>query len=94
MPALAADWDRVAPGRRYQEIDGSLVFADISGFTNLSERLASHGRIGAEELTEVLNRVFGSMISLGHLRGGQLLKFGGDALLFLFQGPDHARPCL
>jgi class 3 adenylate cyclase/tetratricopeptide (TPR) repeat protein len=90
VPALAAEWDGDAPGQRFREIDGSLVFVDISGFTNLSERLASHGRIGAEELTEVLNRVFGSMISLGHQRGGHLLKFGGDALLFLFQGADHA----
>lgn len=90
VPAVAAEWDRDAPGRRFQEVDGTLVFIDISGFTRLSERLAAHGRIGAEELTEVLTRIFGSMIALGHQRGGNLLKFGGDSLLFLFRGPDHA----
>jgi class 3 adenylate cyclase/tetratricopeptide (TPR) repeat protein len=67
-----------------------MVFADISGFTALSERLAARGRIGAEELVETLSRVFGAMLETAATRGGQLLKFGGDALLFLFTGDGHA----
>ena len=47
------------------------------------------GRIGAEELTEVLNHVFGRMLEIAYDRGGSLLKFGGDALLLIFRGPDH-----
>ena len=31
------------------------------------------------------------MLEITAQRGGQLLKFGGDALLLLFTGPDHAR---
>ena len=50
------------------------------------------GRIGVEELTEVLNRVFGTMLEIAFARGGTLLKFGGDALLLLFDGPDHPAP--
>ena len=68
-----------------------MVFADISGFTALSEKLATRGRIGTEELVETLSRVFGGMLAITARRGGQLLKFGGDALLLLFTGPDHAR---
>jgi predicted ATPase/class 3 adenylate cyclase len=71
-------------------VDGTLCHIDISGFTSLSERLAALGRVGAEELTEVLDTVFGSMLGLVHERGGLLLKFGGDALLLLFEGTDHA----
>ena len=71
-------------------IDGTLCHIDISGFTSLSERLAARGRVGAEELTEVLDTVFGSMLRLVRERGGALLKFGGDALLLLFEGDDHA----
>ena len=41
---------------------GTMVFADISGFTALSERLATRGRIGTEELVETLSRVFGGML--------------------------------
>jgi class 3 adenylate cyclase/tetratricopeptide (TPR) repeat protein len=71
-------------------VDGTLCHIDISGFTSLSERLAARGRVGAEELTEVLDTVFGSMLGLVRERGGALLKFGGDALLLLFEGEDHA----
>ena len=89
VPRVASEWDLDAPGMRWQELDGSLCFVDISGFTALSERLAMRGRIGVEELTDVLNRVFGRMLDIAFERGGSLLKFGGDALLLLFVGDDH-----
>jgi len=89
VPRIASEWDLDAPGARWQELDGSLCFVDISGFTALSERLAMRGRIGVEELTELLHRVFGTMLDIAFERGGSLLKFGGDALLLLFDGPDH-----
>ena len=74
----------------WKTVAGTLCLVDISGFTRLSERLAASGRVGAEELTEVLNRVFGAMLDIARLRRGELLKFGGDALLLLFEGEDHA----
>ncbi len=83
------EWDRISD-QAWAVVDGTLCFVDISGFTALSERLATLGRVGAEELTEVLNRVFGDMLALAADRGGTLLKYGGDALLLLFEGPDHA----
>jgi class 3 adenylate cyclase/tetratricopeptide (TPR) repeat protein len=90
VPRAAAEWDLDAPGRKWQEIDGTLCLVDLSGFTGLSERLAARGRIGIEELTELLNRVFGTMLDLASARRGSMLKFGGDALLLLFIGDDHA----
>ncbi|HUQ40661.1 MAG TPA: adenylate/guanylate cyclase domain-containing protein [Acidimicrobiales bacterium] len=75
---------------RYRSIDGSLVFVDVSGFTALSERLARRGTIGAEELTEILDLCFSEMLADAYADGGGLLKFGGDALLLLFDGRDHA----
>ena len=91
VPELAVEWMLDSPDRPWRVVDGSLCFADISGFTALSERLARRGRIGAEELVDTLSRVFGAMLEVAAERGGQLLKFGGDALLFLFQGENHAR---
>ena len=91
VPELAVEWMLDSPDRPWRVIDGTLCFADISGFTALSERLARRGRIGAEELVDTLSRVFGAMLEVAAERGGQLLKFGGDALLFLFQGENHAR---
>ena len=94
VPRIALEWDDDSPDRPWQRIDATLVFADISGFTALTEKLARRGRIGAEELIETLNRVFGAMLDQAALRGGELLKFGGDALLFAFRGDDHAmRAC-
>src|SRR3954447_8187932 len=89
VPRISAEWDLDTAGAHVRVTDASLVFVDISGFTNLSERLARKGRIGAEELTEVLNRVFGAMLDLAYERGGSLLKFGGDALLLMFKSEDH-----
>lgn len=89
VPNIAVSWIEQAPGLAWRPVEGSLVFVDISGFTSLSERLARRGRIGAEELTSVLDMVFAAMLEIVYLRGGYLLKFGGDALLLLFEGPDH-----
>jgi class 3 adenylate cyclase/tetratricopeptide (TPR) repeat protein len=88
VPRLSAEWT-LSTTETWQEIDGTLCYIDISGFTALSEKLARRGRIGAEELTEVLNYVFGSMMAVAYDRGGSLLKFGGDALLLLFTGSNH-----
>jgi len=89
VPALAIEWALEEPERLWREIDGTLCFADISGFTALSEKLAQRGRVGGEELVETLSRIFGGMLERARAQGGELLKFGGDALLLLFKGDNH-----
>jgi class 3 adenylate cyclase/tetratricopeptide (TPR) repeat protein len=89
LPRLSARWARESPETTWRVLDGSLVFADISGFTALSERLARLGPIGAEELTEILGQCFAGLLKVAYGEGGNLLKFGGDALLLLFDGPAH-----
>jgi class 3 adenylate cyclase/tetratricopeptide (TPR) repeat protein len=76
-------------GTTARELDGSLVSVDLSGFTALSERLAAKGRAGAEELVFLISSVFDGLISAAAQRGGDVLKFRGDALLILFEGPRH-----
>jgi class 3 adenylate cyclase len=90
VPELALDWMHSHPGEHWRLIEGTLCFADISGFTRLAERLAQRGRRGGEELVETLSRVFGTMLDVAHDNGGGLLKFGGDALLLFFSGDGHA----
>ena len=70
VPRLAAEWDLDVPGALWREMEGTCCFVDISGFTALSERLAKRGRIGAEELTEVLNHVFSRMLEVAYGKGG------------------------
>jgi class 3 adenylate cyclase/tetratricopeptide (TPR) repeat protein len=74
---------------RWQALDGSLLFADVSGFTALGERLAKRGRVGAEMLTDAMNLVFEGLLAPATGLGGDVLKFGGDAVLLLFEGPGH-----
>ena len=92
IPRLLLDWPA---GARSLEVEGTLVSADLSGFTRLSERLAALGREGAEELTTLLNGCFTGMIGEIERFGGDVLKFGGDALLILYRGAKHTeRACM
>lgn len=59
----------------------AVLFADISGFTALTESLARRGAAGAEEVQEVLNRCFGLLVDLIYDSGGEVTKFAGDAVL-------------
>ena len=74
--------------------DGSVLFADLSGFTALSEQLSALGKQGAEEISAIINRLFGALQAEILRYGGEVLKFGGDALTAFFDidalGPDHA----
>ena len=67
-----------------QFVAGTLLFADISGFTTMSEQLSQIGREGAEEVTAVVNSYFDAMLDILRAHDGQLIRFGGDALLGLF----------
>jgi hypothetical protein len=71
-------------------LHGTLMFSDVSGFTALSERLSVLGREGAEQITDIINRYFGQMMSIIFAHGGDVFKFGGDALLVFF--PDGPAP--
>ena len=90
VPRLVVDWLRNAPEATHREIEGSLAFLDISGFTRLTERLARHGQEGAEEMSDILNSTFSELLDVGYQDGAGLVKWGGDAMLLLFDGPEHA----
>lgn len=78
-----------APDEPVQTLEGTVVFADISGFTRLSERLARTGTEGAEHLADTINSCFSELLADAYAGGGSLLKFGGDALLLWFEGDEH-----
>src|SRR6516225_1688506 len=90
LPRLVHGWLADEPERRWRALDATVVFVDISGFTRLSERLAKRGRAGAEELTDIIGSCFSELLAVAYAEDGALLKFGGDALLILFTGDDHA----
>jgi len=84
----------LAPDVRVEQLDGTVVLVDVSGFTRLSERLARAGKEGAEQLVDAIDSCFSPLLADAYVGGGSLLKFGGDALLIWFGGEDHAlRAC-
>ena len=85
---LLADPDQVSLGGRLQEI--SVVFADLQGFTTLSERFAST----PEKVIGVLNRYLELMVATLKQHGAAIDKYLGDGVMALFNTPlaqpDHA----
>ena len=75
------------PSRR--PLRAALLFADISGFTALTERLAQRGPAGVEELSRLLNTSFGQILDTIETHGGDVVKFAGDALLAIWPIEDR-----
>jgi class 3 adenylate cyclase len=64
--------------------EACVVFADISGFTPLTEKMAAMGPEGVEKLTAELNKYFDLLIGNVYRHGGDIIKFAGDALLVIW----------
>lgn len=75
---------------RRDSFPAAVLFADISGFTKLSERLGKRGPKGVEELTQTLNDYFGDLIDAVISSGGDIVKFAGDALLAVWPKDEHS----
>ena len=75
------------PGKPYP-LNAATLFSDISGFTGMSEELASDGPRGAEELNRVLLVTFTAMINVIHELGGAVNHFYGDAMSVYFPDTD------
>ena len=74
-------------------VEGATLFADVSGFTAMTEALVSElgEQRGAEVLAETLERVFGELIAELHRWGGSVLYFSGDAVTCWLRGDDGTR---
>jgi class 3 adenylate cyclase/tetratricopeptide (TPR) repeat protein len=68
--------------------DGAVLFADIAGFTALTEALmlARGQRQGAEDLADQLNSVYTAVIGEVERAGGSVISFSGDAITVWFAG--------
>lgn len=64
--------------------NGVLLFADVSGFTALTERYSNH-REGVSGLTFALNEYISAICQRILENGGDILKFAGDAILALWK---------
>lgn len=71
--------------------NGTALFADISGFTGLAEKLAQElgSRRGGEELSIRLNQVYDALIGALEQHGGSVISFAGDAITCWFENKDE-----
>ena len=74
-------------------VRGAGLFADISGFTPLTEALAAElgPQRGAEVLTAILGEVIGAIITELDRFGGDVIYFSGDAITCWIDGDDGSR---
>ncbi len=82
---------KAAEVQRLSEVlNATLLFADISGFTAMSERLARLGKEGAEEVNKIINSYFAPLIKIIYKYKGDIYRFGGDAFLAFFPEVSEA----
>jgi class 3 adenylate cyclase len=78
-------------GKRFTTLKGSVLFADVAGFTPLTESLLILGKEGSEELTRILNDHFTRMIEIAENFCGDILSFAGDAMTLFFEKDSGER---
>jgi class 3 adenylate cyclase/tetratricopeptide (TPR) repeat protein len=71
--------------------EGAALFADISGFTTLTEALVRElgPQRGAEELSHHLNLVYDALIKALHIYRGCAVSFSGDAVTCWFSETEN-----
>lgn len=93
---------RVHPRRRQalaaglelpERAQGTALFADVSGFTRLTEALAAAWgqRQGAEVLSQYLGTLYTALIGEVDAYRGSVIGFSGDAITCWFDGDRGAR---
>lgn len=94
MSRLLPDFilDRFKEGSLSGRLDAYTMFADISGFTEMTGRLMAHGKEGAEILSNIINDIFTPSIRSVYDNGGFVSSFAGDAFSSVFAADkaDHA----
>jgi two-component system, sensor histidine kinase ChiS len=72
---------------RAKEVDATLLFSDISGFTNMSSKMQP------AEVVSILNESFDALCIQIREFGGDIDKFIGDAIMAVFEDrPEFTEP--
>lgn len=93
------------PSNKMERFEGAVIFADVSGFSNLGDYLErreraakgdSHtakrtttGETAAEGLAKFLGNEVEKMVEMVTKGGGDVIKFAGDCVIAVFQAEDY-----
>ena len=91
------------PTNNMERFEGAVIFADVSGFSNLGDvlerkeremshseaRNASIGPSAAEGLATFLNKEVEKMVEFVTKGGGDVIKFAGDCVIAVFPAEDY-----
>lgn len=92
---IAADrrWALATGTELPDRVTGAALFADISGFTPLTEALVGElgPRRGPDELSVILGTVFDGLLDRLLRHGGEVIYFSGDAVTCWLDGDDGLR---
>ncbi len=68
------------------DLECSALFIDIAGFTSMTEILMKRGKEGAEDVSELINRIYRPLINSVYREEGFITGFAGDGFTAIF--PD------
>ena len=63
------------------QFTSSMLFVDVSGFSDAASKLHAMSNDGAELISFHLNKYFSSIIDIIHEHGGDIVLFSGDAIM-------------
>ena len=69
---------------------GTILYADIVGFTSVTNELMKNGKVGAEVLAEIITNLFSPSLNLVHKHNGFVISVLGDAFIAVFWNSEDS----
>jgi class 3 adenylate cyclase/rubredoxin len=74
------DKDPAAPDLQKKDIDATVLFLDVAGYTRISETQSR------DKVTFIIEKYFSSFLDIIYVHGGDINETAGDGLMVIFQG--------
>ena len=84
LPDVVLHRDRKKPMPYAETFNGIILFADVSGFTEMCQKYSSDVRRGVNQLANALNSYMAPIVEAILREKGDVYKFAGDAVLGLW----------
>lgn len=76
--------EQLRQGNRAGTLEAAVLYADLTGFTQLTHDLIDQDNADIERITRILHAVYPPLIRAIHQHGGFITDFAGDAFTALF----------